>query len=192
MEIRFNFEIDKSVRTMAFIAQRLGQVEKVKMMKLVYLADKEHFLKHGYPITGDKQYAMKAGPVPSNTLDALDGEWFPDPNLPFQFLHLSDLIVTAKNNAPAPAEGLTQTEQDTINVILQNHGSTPWRALVKYTHKLPEYVQTYKEGTSTRIPYELLLELSGQPQHFRLGKSVISRQMRANLDSPFPQSEPAH
>lgn len=174
---------------MAFLARALPRVEKVKLMKLIYLADKENFLLHGVPITRDRQFAMKLGPVPSDCLHLLSDEWWSDPEAAFRFVHLDDNRLTLRPDAPNPDDGLDSTEISSLRTILRRHGDTPWRTLVDFTHQLPEYIEFYRPGTSTLIPYEAMLRHSQQPQHFRLNRPVISRETRLNMASPFPTSD---
>lgn len=46
----------------------------LKLMKLMYLADREAMREHGFPITGDRFVAMPHGPVLSLTLSHIDGD----------------------------------------------------------------------------------------------------------------------
>jgi hypothetical protein len=54
---------------------------------------------------------------------------------------------------------------------------------------LPEYKETYVEGTSQTIPYELILKHRGSERHFEGGRLVVSQQMAAHMLSPFQSSE---
>src|ERR1700730_3427036 len=103
MQIRFQFHPDKAIQAMAFMVQRLGTTDKVKLMKLVYLADREHFIQYGYPITGDKLCAMPWGPVPSHTLDVLNGDMMIPQERIFSFLHVIDNKVELRSS---PGESL--------------------------------------------------------------------------------------
>src|SRR5262249_47985983 len=108
MRINFQFDLVKAVQVIAYLASRLGGVEKVKLLKLLYIADREHFLKHGYPITGDRQFAMPWGPVPSACLDALNGQSWPAPDDVFEFLHVVDNLVTVKKSPGEDRLGTTE------------------------------------------------------------------------------------
>src|SRR5947209_5839301 len=96
MEMRFPFNLDKAIQVVAHLLSRLGTTDKVKLMKLVYLADREHFIRHGYPITGDQPYAMPHGPVPSATLDAVDGQTPGAQERVFRFIHVDDYRVSIR------------------------------------------------------------------------------------------------
>jgi uncharacterized phage-associated protein len=53
---------------------RLPDLTKWKICKLLFLADKIHLVRYGRPITGDTYYAVEWGPIPSDTLHALNNE----------------------------------------------------------------------------------------------------------------------
>ena len=55
-----------------FAIQAGGSIDKLKAMKLVFLADRYHIRKYGRLTTRDTYYAMKLGPVPSATKNIAD------------------------------------------------------------------------------------------------------------------------
>lgn len=64
----------RAAQTAAFFISRAGgTIELLKLMKLMYLAERESFTKYGEPITGDVLVSMKHGPVLSITLDHING-----------------------------------------------------------------------------------------------------------------------
>ena len=52
-----------------FARKKDGKINKLKAIKLIYLADRYHIRKYGRPIIGDNYLAMNYGPVGSMTLD---------------------------------------------------------------------------------------------------------------------------
>ncbi len=50
-----------------FAVKKDGRINKMKAIKLIFLADKLHLRKYGRPIVGDSYLAMKFGPVGSQT-----------------------------------------------------------------------------------------------------------------------------
>lgn len=64
------FDDRKTTQLLNYLAQKEGgKINFLKTMKLVYLIDKFHLRKYGKTITGDQYFAMKRGPVASNTKD---------------------------------------------------------------------------------------------------------------------------
>jgi uncharacterized phage-associated protein len=56
----------KATQALNFLARKKeGKINKMKAIKLIYLADRLHLRKYGRPIIGDVYWAMKMGPVGS-------------------------------------------------------------------------------------------------------------------------------
>ena len=71
----FCFNLDKTIQAAAYLIKRQsGRRENyMRLLKLLYLADRKSLEKRGAPICGDTPYAMERGPVPSRTLDLIKG-----------------------------------------------------------------------------------------------------------------------
>src|SRR5450759_3452798 len=73
MPIRFRFDQDRSVAAVVYLASKLIEgLDKYKLSKLLFLADKFHLVQYARPITGDEYYALPYGPVPSSILNLLN------------------------------------------------------------------------------------------------------------------------
>lgn len=57
-----------------FLRQADGRLPHLKLMKLMYLADRHAMAEMGFPITFDRVVAMRHGPVLSMTLDLINGD----------------------------------------------------------------------------------------------------------------------
>ena len=190
MLIRFDFDPRKSAQAMAYLVSKMqGQkTDKVKLIKLLYLSDREHFLEEGRPITGDDQYAMPFGPVPTLSLDLLDGQFADgDDAGVFTYLQTGNHEVSLRQ-LPDPL-CLTETELRVLNAIVDRYGAMPTWELRDFTHRLPEYRRVFRPGTSTRIPFELLLEIYRKGTLFRHNRPVVTSAMAAHMFCPFDRSE---
>jgi uncharacterized phage-associated protein len=190
MLISFEFDARKAALAMAYIVSRLKgrKTDKVKLMKLLYLADREHFLLQGRPITGDDQYAMPYGPVPTLSLDLLDGQ-FPEgqDGDVLDYLETRDHEVILRR---LPGFGkLDRKERKVLDAVIDRYGAMDTWELTDYTHKLPEYRQVFRPGTSTRMPFELMLKLYASGTLYRHNRPVITSSMAANMTCPFARSE---
>lgn len=71
--ISFRFDPDKFVEAVAYLVGKASQpCTRMKLAKLLYLADRHHLVRHGTPILGDRYHRLKFGPVPSLALDLLE------------------------------------------------------------------------------------------------------------------------
>ncbi|QYN43732.1 MULTISPECIES: Panacea domain-containing protein [unclassified Gilliamella] len=60
--------------SMYFIDKEGGRMAHLKLIKLLYLSDRESLNLYGYPISEDKMFSMPHGPVLSQTLDLINGK----------------------------------------------------------------------------------------------------------------------
>jgi uncharacterized phage-associated protein len=171
-----------------YLVDKLGPLDKVKLTKLLYIADRSHFLKNGRPITGDRQYALRFGPLASNCLDALNGMLCTqDRDLVFEFLHVDNKKVLLEKKPDT--EILRQSEIDALNEAVESFGQMGTFELADYTHSFPEYVEVYEEGTSKRIPYELMLKHHGNKEQVRFGRPVVTAEIAQHAVNPFSSDD---
>lgn len=64
--------VKKIVTVLNYLASKIGPVDKLKVVKLLYFIDKRHFIQYGRFVTNDCYIKMPLGPVPSNVLDVID------------------------------------------------------------------------------------------------------------------------
>jgi hypothetical protein len=69
--VKFNFDKEKAISTVLYIAEKLPQADLHKISKILYFAEQKHLVKYGSPIVGDYFVAMDNGPVPSQIYDML-------------------------------------------------------------------------------------------------------------------------
>ena len=67
----------KTAQAAAYLLYKSGgSMKHLKLMKLLYLADRLSWQERDYAITGDEYYSLPYGPVLSKTLDLMHGETF--------------------------------------------------------------------------------------------------------------------
>lgn len=190
MQIHFQLDFEKAIQSIAHIVRAHdGEIDKAKLMKLLYIADRDCFLKHERPITGDVQVAMPHGPLPSRCLDLVNGQYE-------QWIHpLLDHFVCEnymiRLNRDPGASRLDDADTDVLNETMKQYGHIHTWSLVRLTHEFPEYKAVYQEGTSTVIPYELMakIHLSDDSSRFRHNRSIITSRMASEVLCPFSESE---
>jgi len=80
----------------------------LKLIKLLYIIDREALLRWGRPLTGDRYVSMDHGPVLSQTLNLITEEPRPDEHNDLAETHLpaGELRVRLKN--PAASDELSE------------------------------------------------------------------------------------
>lgn len=70
---RFDFDREKGVASLVYIAKKLGKnkADLHSVLKALYFAEQKHLVRYGRPVTGDIYSALRRGPVPSNLYDLI-------------------------------------------------------------------------------------------------------------------------
>jgi uncharacterized phage-associated protein len=184
MRIVFRFNPDKAVQVIAYMLSAVGSpMDKVKLTKLLYLADRQSFIERGVSITGDRLVAVPFGPVPSACLDLLNGVAFINQNRVFRFIHVEDNQVILRQT---PGQSLIgEADRAVLDEIAGVYGNMRTWKLVHQTHSLPEYEAAYIEGTSSPIPFELIARASRDERRYRMERAVVSPEATAAMPCPF-------
>lgn len=123
-----------------FLARRQGPMSHMKLMKLMYLADRESMARFDVPMSDDFQCNMKNGPVLSSTLNLMKGN--------IKHEAWSELISPISNHEVKlvkPIEDwdeldeLSSSDLSVLEFVFQQHGHKKRWDLVDYTHDLPEW-----------------------------------------------------
>lgn len=138
----------KATQALNFLARKKdGKINKMKAIKLIFLADRLHLRKYGRPIIGDMYFAMKLGPVGSLTknvaeLSSISGEALAyakkyikpvdDKKQTFVSLKLEDASVFSK------------TDLECLNAVYETFSDKDQFELAEITHTYPEW-QKYKK-----------------------------------------------
>lgn len=163
----FEFDPTKFVDSVVCLLARVGPATRMKVVKLLYLADRFHVVHYGTPILGDRYYRLPYGPVPSRALDLLEAAADlarGDPEVTAD--EVSEQLLkrvevkdpgskmaryVAKEKAPS-ADSLAPSEVDALNAIASKYGGWAAPALSNLTHGHRAYVDT---AASQEIDYRL-------------------------------------
>ncbi|KKR26215.1 MAG: hypothetical protein A3F53_01240 [Candidatus Zambryskibacteria bacterium RIFCSPHIGHO2_12_FULL_48_10] len=148
----------KATQALNFLAQKKdGQINKMKAIKLIYLADKLHLRKYGRPIVGDLYWAMKLGPVGSRTKRAAELD------LPTELLSYTKKYIRPGDEKkqffvslkPADLELFSKTDLECLEIIYKNFGDKDQFELATLTHQYPEWKKHKKELESGKKRVEM-------------------------------------
>ncbi len=137
-------------------------LDRVKLMKLMYLADRESFSLYGATITDDRFYSLDHGPVPSASYDLSKGagdieqwsRWVTSGSRPYEHQ------LTPGANIE-DADALSRADVSVIEAVWDRVGDLSTWDLKDWCHKnLPEY-QEPPPGSSIAINSEDLCNALG-------------------------------
>ena len=132
-----------------------GEIDKLKLVKLLYYADKEHLLRYGRPIVGGQYYAMPHGPVSSPLLDDINSS-VQEGLRPFV---LKDKTVISQ--AGVDIDELSESDIEALSIVDRKYGHLSPLAIRNITHCLWEYVSYWskRKGEARHpMPYEDLFK----------------------------------
>jgi uncharacterized phage-associated protein len=124
----------------AFIERSGGSLNHMKLIKLMYLADRTALLSWERPITGDDYFSLKHGPILSTTLSMISDEHNPSSeNFWFDYIKKQgDYEVSLVK--PCPPTDLSVAEVAVIDEVFSQYGHYDKWDLVKHLHEvLPEW-----------------------------------------------------
>ncbi len=141
-------ETSSIIEAIYYLLKRIGPSDKLKLVKLMYLADKYHLIRYGRTITNDEYFAMPHGPVGSTIKDVLSLDHF---SLSYEeYNYTSQLLKkVSKNQFKASDkeiefEMLSETDIEALDFIANKFGQMSTWKLRDYTHEYPEWRQ-YQE-----------------------------------------------
>lgn len=135
------FKERKAAQMAAFFLDRAGgSMPHMKLIKLMYLADRRHYGEHGCPISNDVVVAMRNGPVLSRTLDLING-YVPSSE------NWDELISARENHRVALRRDVTErdsgdlskSEEEAMGAVFAKFGDIDQWKLVEHTHAFPEW-----------------------------------------------------
>ncbi len=155
----------------------------MRVLKLLYLADREAIKTIDRPILGDHFVAMERGPVLSNVYNLIKGE---HGNLPAWSSYIQRDRYDIKLIEDPGVDALSSKEVELLQQVALNHADDDEWALVEFTHKLPEWIKNNPGGAVKPIPLRDILEATGRSADADQIEANIKR--RDDLDQFFAAS----
>jgi uncharacterized phage-associated protein len=187
--LNLSFDESKATEAAAFLLSCSDQtMNYMKLIKLLYLADREALIRWGRPISTDRYVSMKHGPVLSNVLNLINfgslsekaGSW-------------SSLISTSGYDisleqaiSEEDFEELSVAERKLLDEIWRKYGALDEWELVELLHDVGEWQDPH--GTSVPISYSEILRAGGRSKDFiaavegELSAVDKKNRMRPDLD----------
>lgn len=182
------FNENKAAHSAAFFLFKAnGRLPVLKLMKLLYLAERKSFEMYGLPIIGDSPVSMDHGPVLSMTLNRVNGmngqnsvweSWIADRE--GHDVALRDAsMVRSEDDLIA----LSGSDIEVLSIIWNEFGSWEKYRLRDYTHEqCKEW--TDPKGSSFPIKFDRLLNAVGHGEE--AAKVIESNlQLQANINQAF-------
>ena len=151
---QFMFTARKIAQMSAFFAAKQGDtIKTLKLVKLLYLADRESMIRYGMPISFDYAYSMDNGPMLSGALDFVNGfvedrsatakweEWISNRD--------NHQVSLNRRFGRNDLDELSEADLDVLETIWKQFGHLDQWQLVKYTH---EHCPEWKDPGGSAVP----------------------------------------
>lgn len=152
--MRFN-EVKATQAAARLLRHGGGAMSYMKLIKLLYLADREALANWGRPITADTYVSMDRGPVLSHVLDLVTEGPSPDEQS-FWAQYIGPAgNYEVKLQAEPSDDMLSQVEEELLDAIFKMYGQLSRWDIVNVVHKLPEWQDPH--GSAIPIAYAEIL-----------------------------------
>ena len=155
------FRSRKAAQICAYFANRSGSViEKLKLIKLIYLAERQFLSAHHHPMLFDEFYSLPHGPVCSSTLNGINGVIHE--SLWDEYIARNgNIVVAVKSVDREDLDHVSDAEMEVLHDVWQKFSGMTASQIRNYTHEnCPEYTETDK----ARIPisYRQIFDALGE------------------------------
>ena len=149
LEPVIGFRSRKAVQLCAWFAiQNAGTIEKLKLIKLIYLTEREHLSMYEDSMLFDELYSLPHGPICSGTLNGIDGRIHAEIWDSF-IARNGNIVVAMRTFARSDLDDLSDNELQLAQKVWSQFCGMSASQIRNYTHdNCPEYT----EISSGRIP----------------------------------------
>jgi uncharacterized phage-associated protein len=167
-------EREKLIQAIIYFAQKTKFCGKVKLFKLLYFLDFEHYKISGRSVTGLSYCAWKMGPVPTALTEELD---CPEPDLA-EAIEISEIptyrgssMLSLKPIKEFSSEFFTKREMKLLERLSAEYYETKSEDMIEATHleNMPwDKVYNQEKSPRAEIPYEYALRASEREEMLKI------------------------
>jgi uncharacterized phage-associated protein len=178
--ITFKFDIDKMIQITDYLLKKFGgKVNYTKLIKMLYIADKEALRAYGFIISNDKHYSLPKGPILSNLYsliqDTIRGDIKEDQLFYWKtFFQKDGYEIKHVNTNNLSYTKLCKADKKILDKIYEEHKDKTFTELIELTHNkelFPEVkweqaeAAVTPEGKNIPIAIEEILKAVGVPDN---------------------------
>ena len=155
----------------------------MKLLKLMYLADRKALLTYGRPITYDRYVSMDHGPVLSQTYNLMVAEESPNdaPSYWRSIISEPENYEVTLRVATPPRDQLSRAQESILEDVYREYGALSRWQLVDLVHTLPEWRDPH--GSSIPLTLRDLLGAGGmdEDQVEEIEESLLGEEAMTSL-----------
>ena len=136
-------ETSTIIEAIYYILKKIKKADKIKLVKLVYLADKYHLIHYGRTIKNDDYYAMEHGPVGTTVKDVLSFDEFNVAKSAWKYTasiinKIDNNVFEARPGAKSSFDMLSDSDKEALDFVIDRFGRMSSWKLREYIHNYPE------------------------------------------------------
>jgi uncharacterized phage-associated protein len=176
------FDEKKSAQMVGYFAQLASRaIGKMKLIKLVYLSEREYLNRYLLPMTLDEFYSMKDGPVASATLNGINGRL--NKSLWAKWIKVDGRQVTAaRARKRGEFDQLSNADIRVLDAVWAKFGKLSDHQIWEYVHSkenVPEYTKV--DSGRVQIRYSDILAALDKDSAAEIAEEIQIMQREAAL-----------
>jgi len=177
------YDPKKAAQTIAFFAmQEGGTINLLKVVKLVYLADRESLKRRGHTIQDEARVSMPYGPVNSTTLNYLNGAYRDDGGWSgyLQDRARHDVGLSDQELTPNALDALSERELAILADVWAEFGRMDRFELAHWTH---DHIAEWQDplGSAIPIPLDRIMAAVGLEKPVERARELESLNHASNI-----------
>ena len=147
------FRDEKIAHMAAYLIKKSGgEVQRLKLMKLMYLADRQSFEDRGCSISGDRFFSMKSGPVLSSAYDLMKGTGSAQSFWDGLIKNHTNTTVHSLRDKESDLDLLSEYDEQVMDEVIRRYGAKSGPELKNYLHdSCPEWEDPGRSSKLIRI-----------------------------------------
>lgn len=161
----FRFDSEKSLQAVAFLLRREPghRMNYMRLLKILYIADREALRESSKPISGSCVVATKRGPLLDDVLKSIRGQHLATPRWA-EFFRLDNYQLEMLRD-PGVGRLSRFAAEKLEEVAARYQGNDEWE-MVEITRRFPEWQRNNPGDGCHEIPLEHILEAVGRGADF--------------------------
>ena len=162
--IYFESNVEKIVEAASVLLnfEENREISYLRLLKLLYIADRESLRETGRPIIGTLTIAMNYGPLHSRVYNLIKGEHMDSPAWS-KHIHRDGYKIHLKSDPGVLS--LSQHEIHKLNEVSEAYFQTNDFDIAHETHEFEEWLKYHIQDSSSPIPFEAIIDAVGLTEH---------------------------
>lgn len=150
--MKSHYREDKAIEVASLLLKREGgEMNHTKLIKLMYIIEREAILRWGFPVTCDDYYSLDRGPILSHTLDNIKGK---TGSKAWEDYISREGEYNIRLKVESKIEKLNRAEIKLVNEIYDRFGGMTGSDLIEWSQN-PENVPEWENPHGSILPIKI-------------------------------------